>query len=175
MPWWFLLAAIVAVALLLIARRRMSKAATESGRLTGVTVVPRAAAHVPSAGTYWTGGANVPFALGRISASWPLAQLRLTGVGLTLRLRPALLTNALGTPELTAVPGDSTRIYPVRSRLGSHGVGLHRAGELRISSGVFDSAMPSSALLWRPGSQSKQTSGEPGSGDTRSTSSVRRD
>ena len=80
----------------------------------------------------WTGGGSVPGRFGRINATVPLVVLELSGVALTLRLRPKAIGAMFGAESLTWTASDLVGIYPVRGRW----VSAHRGLGIESSAGV---------------------------------------
>jgi hypothetical protein len=76
----------------------------------------------------WTGGVNVPAAVGRISSSLPIGVLELTGATLVFGTRPRIIRRLFGTQTLTITRGDEVTIFPVR-RLVGMGVGIRPLGQ----------------------------------------------
>jgi hypothetical protein len=66
--------------------------------------------------------------LGKIHGSWPLAVLEWGDGQLSLRIRPELLTRAVGVRPLRVSPGGGAVAFPASGYFGSQWVGI-RAGE----------------------------------------------
>ena len=76
---------------------------------------------------HWTGGANFPTQYARVNVSMPFAALSLDAGRLNLVVHFRFLAKFTNAQELSASPADITLCYPVRSRLGFRGVGIHAA------------------------------------------------
>jgi hypothetical protein len=82
----------------------------------------------PVAAYRWTGGANVPVASGRISATFPLAVLEINNGTLVFRIRPRWLQAIVGAQTLKVSAGDGTVLFPV-DQLAGIGVGVRPIGQ----------------------------------------------
>jgi hypothetical protein len=69
----------------------------------------------------------VPAAVGRISGTFPIGVLELTGTTLVFGTRPRIIRKLFGTQTLTVTPGDEVTIFPVRRAVGM-GIGIQPAG-----------------------------------------------
>lgn len=66
----------------------------------------------------WTGGVNVPAATGRVSATFRVGELELTGGTLMFRIKSRTFQRLFGTQVLTVTVGDRVTIFPVKRLLG---------------------------------------------------------
>lgn len=102
-----------------------------SGKDSGVALAPPVGAqiratppvppHDPSgnvAPRRWAGGINVPAATGRVSATFRVGELELTGGTLVFRIKSPTFQRLFKTQVLTVAPGDRVTIFPVKRLLG---------------------------------------------------------
>jgi hypothetical protein len=71
---------------------------------------------------------NIPVAVGRLSATFPMAVLEISGSTLVFRIRPRWVQAFVGARTLTASAGDGTVLFPV-DQLAGIGVGVRPASE----------------------------------------------
>jgi hypothetical protein len=121
---WALLSGVVA-----LSRRRVTAGSTDSEGGTQARALNPSSTEMSSIGTQkWTGGLNVPVSLGRVSATFPIGSLELTGATLVFRIRPRWASSFLGARVLTVTPSDGALIFPVH-QLAGIGIGIRPVGE----------------------------------------------
>lgn len=113
-------------------RRRLAQPFTARATPTGAVVAPVPPgppmfAVDPSARRAWNGSALVPTALGGMNASAPLAELSISGAGLQVRVRPAVVSLAFGYRPTVLAPSDVEMVLPV-TRTISKGVAILQEG-----------------------------------------------
>src|SRR5437870_876197 len=86
--------------------------------------VSRASSRPVDAARQYVGGMNVPFAVGRVNATWPLATLTITHD--TLRLAPRWFARMI-TTDFEVSLGHIRSAFPTRSRVFASGIGFELA------------------------------------------------
>lgn len=126
--------AVLNVVFVVMSRRAVVRASDPTAlvapRLTGRVIPVRdpnrwSASPTNDGGWRWIGGASIPFWLGRLNASTPLAWLELGPNGLAFGVR---LGRLFGIEPLALTVSDAPRCYPVRGFLRSGGVAIQPEG-----------------------------------------------
>lgn len=109
-------------------RRRANSQGSGAAAAQDAPPVPGQGRLAAVASRRWTGGVNVPAATGRVSATFRVGELELTGGTLMFRIKSRSFQRLFGTQVLTVTVGDRVTIFPVKRLLGM-GIAIQREGQ----------------------------------------------
>ena len=109
---------ILALTQVVLIQRRANSQASRAAAAQGPPPVPSQDRSASAELRCWTGGINVPAATGRVSATFQVGELELTGGTLVFRIKARTFQRLFGTQVLTVTAGDRVTIFPVKKLLG---------------------------------------------------------
>lgn len=109
-------------------RRRASSQGSGAAAAQDAPPVPDQGQLAAAASRRWTGGVNVPAATGRVSATFRVGELELTGGTLVFWIKSRTFQRLFGTQVLTVTAGTRVTIFPVKRLLGM-GIAIQPEGQ----------------------------------------------
>lgn len=109
---------ILALTQVVLIRRRANSQGSGAAAAQDALPVPDQGRWAAAASRCWTGGVNVPATTGRVSTTFQVGELELTGNTLVFRIKARTFQRLFGTPTLTVTVGTRVTIFPVKRLLG---------------------------------------------------------
>jgi hypothetical protein len=118
----------LALTQVVLIRRRANNQGSGAAGAQDAPPVPDQGRFAAAASRRWTGGVNVPAPTGRISATFQVGELELTGGTLVFRIKSRTFQRLFGTQTLTVTAGTRVAIFPVKRLLGM-GIAIQPEGQ----------------------------------------------
>jgi hypothetical protein len=119
---------ILALTQVVLIRRSAGSQGSAAAAAQDAPPVPGQDRVAAAASRRWTGGVNVPAATGRVSGTFQVGELELTGGTLVFRIRARTFQRLFGTQTLNVTVGARVTIFPVK-RLLDMGVAIQPQGQ----------------------------------------------